>query len=406
MSDLVAAQYERWSYPEPLQDVRDEPFQTPESHYKDLKDLYWAYWPRAPYREDLDILVAGCGTMAAACYAYLYPQARVVGIDISGNSLAHEAFLKQKHSLDNLTLRQCRIEEAGTLDRDFDFIVSHGVLHHLPDPAAGLRVLGQLLRPEGVIALMVYARYGRVGVYMLQDLFRLLGLEQTEQGVATVKDTLSVLGPHHPVRRYLQLALDLDTAPGLVDTFLHRLDHSFTVGDCLEMVSQAGLAFQGWDENGFYNPDYLIPPGHPFLAAMKKLSGPALWQASELFHGSIPLHWFYVCRLDRPETNYRIHFEGEDFLDYVPVPRVTQVSRPDPLRGQPPAIARPPFPPIPLDNWQASLFGQIDKERSIRECMRNVGLLGAAGAVDFARNFFGALWRVSYMVYRLPKQGE
>ncbi len=29
MSDPVAAQYERWSYPEPLQDLRDEPFRRP-----------------------------------------------------------------------------------------------------------------------------------------------------------------------------------------------------------------------------------------------------------------------------------------------------------------------------------------------------------------------------------------
>jgi hypothetical protein len=190
-----------------------------------------------------------------------------------------------------------------------------------------------------------------------------------------------------------------------VDTFLHRLDRSFTVGACLEMVNQAGMTFQGWDENGFYYPDWLIPPGHPFQAPMKKLHGPALWQALELFHGAIPLHWFYVCRQDRPEANYRLDFEGEAFLDYIPIPRVTQRIRPDPLHGQPPAIARPPLPPIPLDNWQAALFGQIDQQRSIRECLRNVGLEGAAGAVDFARNFFSALWRISYMVFRLPAGG-
>ena len=118
----------------------------------------------------------------------------------------------KKHSLNNLTLRQCRIEDADSLGRNFDFIVSHGVLHHLPDPAAGLRSLGKLLRPEGVIdALDGYARYGRVGVYICCGHVSPAQLEQTEQGVAIVKDALSVLGPHHPRRRYLQLPLDLDT---------------------------------------------------------------------------------------------------------------------------------------------------------------------------------------------------
>src|SRR5205823_2182815 len=147
-------------------------------------------WPRAPYREDLDILVAGCGTVAAACYAYLYPRARVVGIDISAASLAHEEYLKKKHSLDNLSLRQCRLEEARSLEADFDFIATHGVLHHLTEPVAGLRALRDVLRPEGVIAIMVYARYGRAGVYMLQELFRILELSQNVRGVEVVKHAL------------------------------------------------------------------------------------------------------------------------------------------------------------------------------------------------------------------------
>ncbi len=400
-NDPVTAQYEEWTYPEPLRSVTDVNFDAPDSHVKDLKDLYWAYWPRAPFREDLDILVAGCGTMAGACYAYFYPKARVTGIDLSANSLAHEAYLKERHSLHNLTLHQCKLEDAASLGQDFDFIACHGVLHHLAEPAAGLRVMGSLLRPEGVVALMVYGRYGRTGVYMLQDLFRMLGLAQSTEGVRLVKDALSALGPHHPVQRYLPLAGDLHSPAGLVDTFLHRRDRSYTVTDCLNLVRDAGLAFQGWDENGFYHPDGQIPPGHPLHGPMRKLQGPALWQAIELLNGNIPSHWFYACRQDRSEANYRIQFEDETFLDYIPVPRVTQWIRADPVRGQAPALARPPFPAIPLDNWQATLFGLIDNQRTIRECLRLAGLEGAPSVVDFARNFFGALWRISYMLFRL-----
>jgi 2-polyprenyl-3-methyl-5-hydroxy-6-metoxy-1,4-benzoquinol methylase len=43
------------------------------------------------------------------------------------------------------------------------------VLHHLADPDAGLRALRSVLKPEGAIDLMVYARYGRTGISMLQD---------------------------------------------------------------------------------------------------------------------------------------------------------------------------------------------------------------------------------------------
>jgi SAM-dependent methyltransferase len=401
--DSVAAQYEQWSYPEPVADLTAVPFQTPDCHYKDLKELYWAYWPCAPFRDNLDVLVAGCGTMAAACYAFLFPRARVVGIDISAASLGHEDVLKKKHTLDNLTLRQCRVEEAASLGTDFDFIVTHGVLHHLADPVAGLRALGTVLRLDGVVAVMVYGRHGRTGVYMLQELFRLLGLEQKTSDVQVVKNALGALGPNHPVQRYLRLALDLDSDPGLVDTFLHQRDRSFTVTECLDLVQEAGLTFQGWDENSLYYPDGQIPANHPFHATMNKLQGPALWQAMELFYGCLPGHFFHVCRRERPEATYRVNFDGVDFLDYIPVPRVTHRQAPDPLRGQPAAIARPPFAPIYLDNWQAALFNQSDGQRSIRACLQNSGLAGAAAAVDFARTFFRSLWRIGYMVFRIPE---
>ena len=56
----------------------------------------------------------------------------------------------------------------------FDYIDCCGVLHHLPDPAAGLQALLSVLAPGGGLGLMVYAPHGRTGVYMLQDALRRL----------------------------------------------------------------------------------------------------------------------------------------------------------------------------------------------------------------------------------------
>jgi hypothetical protein len=49
-------------------------------------------------------------------------------------------------------------------------------VHHLPDPDAGLRALHDVLKPNGALNVMVYAPYGRAGVYMLQDYCRRLGV--------------------------------------------------------------------------------------------------------------------------------------------------------------------------------------------------------------------------------------
>lgn len=403
--DPVADQYERWVYPAPVQDLNALPLTSPCWRFKDLRESYWAYWPSAAYRDDWEILVAGCGSVAAACYASLYPRSRVLGIDVSGASLAHEEFLRQKHQLANLTLRQMRVEEATALDSRFDFIACHGVLHHLADPVAGLRALGRVLQPDGVIDIMVYARYGRSGVYLLQELFRLMGLEQTAEGIQAVKEGLSVLGPSHPAQRYLRLAMDLDQDAGLVDTFLHRRDRPFTCAECLDLVSAAGLVFQGWDDNGLYYPDAHLPAGHPFRTRLERLPERTLYQAIELFYGNTPGHWFYVCRPDREARRYVIRFDDEAFLDYVPVSRVTEVKAADPALPAAVTIARPPFPPIRLAPWATAVFRLIDGQRSVRQCLEAAGGAGLEQpAIEAGRSLFGSLWRLGYALYRLPAE--
>ena len=71
------------------------------------------------------------------------------------------------------------IEVATT----FDQIVCTGVLHHLENPDAGLAALRDVLKPDGAMHLMVYAPYGRTGIYMLQEFCRRVGIRATDEGI-------------------------------------------------------------------------------------------------------------------------------------------------------------------------------------------------------------------------------
>jgi SAM-dependent methyltransferase len=402
-ADPVQAQYERWVYPPRAGDLAALPLMSPDWHYKDLRAWYWLFWPQGDKREDLDILVAGCGSLSAAAQAYLYPQARVFGIDISRTSLEHEAYLQRKHNLSNLTLHHGQLEDVAELGRDFDFIICYGVLHHLADPAAGLRALGRVLRPAGVIDLMVYGKYGRVGVTMLQDLYRVMGVRQDEAGVQVVKDTLAVLPPAHPVQTYRRLAAqDLASDEGLVDTFLHARDRPFSCNDCLDMVREAGLVFQGWKENGFYNPDSHTSPHDPVRGHLHRLGEREKWQAVEIIDGTIAGHWFHVCRPERPAASYRIDLGGPAFLDYRPVPRASQMAPADPANRRPAMISRPPLPPMGLDPIQALVYRHMDGTRPVRSCLAGAGLDVTPENARLAADFFGALWRAGYVLFRLP----
>jgi SAM-dependent methyltransferase len=167
--------YERYPYPRPTDDLDNyrRRWQDPNRRRADFHLL----WPEEPYKEERTILVAGCGTSQAAKHAARCPAARVIGIDFSATSVRHTEDLRRKYDLTNLEVHQLPIDRIGDLEMTFDEIVCTGVLHHLANPEAALRGLRDVLDPDGAIHLMVYAPYGRAGIYMLQEFCRGIGIQ-------------------------------------------------------------------------------------------------------------------------------------------------------------------------------------------------------------------------------------
>jgi len=402
-NSVVAEQYEKWSYPLPIMDL-NAPHIRAGRDSSDPQSNSYTFWPNQGYRDDLDILIAGCGSNAAARYALHHPKARVVGIDLSFSSLAHEAYLKDKHRLDNLTLHHARLEEVSALGEDFDFIEASGVLHHLPDPVAGLKALGSVLRPHGTIAVMVYGQYGRTGVYMLQEMFRLMGLRQSDDDVAAVRQTIATLPKRHIIHDYVSRANDVKYDAGLVDTFLNRQDKAYSVAGCLDLTQQAGLNFMGWWDNILYYPEGQLPKNDPIYKKINGLSEESIWQFMKLYNGTLGQHCFCVCHPSRPEDSYKIDFSGNSFMDYVPVLRCREVA---PLTSAPEncvTVQRAPWPAYTLNPATSSLFKQIDGTKSIRACFEGAGLPNVTDSETICRAAFRDLWRLSYIFLRIPSQ--
>src|SRR6266436_6250608 len=173
--------YDHYPYPRPIDSLEKyrRLWQDPQRRRAD----YHLAWPARPYKEDLSILIAGCGTSQAAKHALRWPAAQVTGIDVSATSVRCTEELKRKYNLKNLQVHQLAIEQVNQLGMSFDQIVCTGVLHHLPDPDVGLAALHDVLKPDAAMHLMVYAPYGRAGIYMLQEFCRRLGVGATDDGI-------------------------------------------------------------------------------------------------------------------------------------------------------------------------------------------------------------------------------
>src|SRR4249919_2190112 len=118
VGEEVRAFYESHPYPPPV-DSLEKYRRLGQDRQKRGAD-YHLFWPARPYREDLSILIAGCGTSQAAKHALRWPAAQFTGIDFSATSVRCTEELKQKYNLDNLQVRELPIERVNELETGFD----------------------------------------------------------------------------------------------------------------------------------------------------------------------------------------------------------------------------------------------------------------------------------------------
>lgn len=398
--DGVSRQYNRWEYPPPVADL-----EVWTKNHWDWFDPYWAHrvlWPDRAYKPDLDILIAGCGTYQAAVFAFMNRAAKVTAIDVSRSALGHHQFLKDKHDLQNLELRLLPIEEVAALGSDFDLIVSSGVLHHLANPLAGLKALAGCLRSDGALGVMLYAKYGRFGVEVLESVFRDLGLSQDEASVQRVKEAIAVLPTDHPVRSYFARARDLMSDGALVDTFLHSRQRSYTVAECLDLVSSAGLAFQGWFHKTPYYPHDLFGPINGFQSALHQLPDTELWSVMERLQTANATHFFIACRPERPAERYAIDFASDRCLGYVPLTRTACLLSGDEMLM--------PGAKLQLNPAQLPFVSAVDGRRTIRQILDGVAQRAElakesrAELEGFGRKLFQELWRLDFLAMALNSE--
>jgi SAM-dependent methyltransferase len=383
--DPIAAFYERHPYPPPVDDVT--PRRAPDRH--DRRHAHHLIWPDRPPPESATLLIAGCGTSQAARHAAMNPDVRVVGIDVSETSIDHTKRLARQHDLGNLDVRLLPIEQVGELGEAFDHIVCTGVLHHLADPSAGLAALREVLAPDGAITLMVYARYGRTGVAMMQEYCERLGVTPTEPELGDLVATLREMPLGHPLSRVLRESRDMRDDDALADALLNPRDRDYTVPELFDLLDSAGLTFGRWARQAPYLPDCGSISETPHGARIAELPPAEQYAALELFRGTIDRHT--VIAFADAESAHPLAFSSSAVDSWIPLVTPTAIVVEDRLPpGAAAALLNRAHTMTDLvlfvDRSELELFRRIDGERRIGE-------LGAG-----AGRFVERLWRHDLVV--------
>ncbi|KGM89234.1 Methylase involved in ubiquinone/menaquinone biosynthesis [Roseovarius mucosus DSM 17069] len=374
----VKAQYEAFPYParDPADEAKRLITGSP-SHVLEID--HFLFQGRRDWSKPLRALIAGGGTgdgliQLAQQMKDTGRAAEITYLDLSTASRAIAEERARLRGLSNIRFVTGSLMDAASHGH-FDYIDCCGVLHHLPDPAAGFAALLAALAPGGGMGFMVYAPYGRAGVYPLQEAFGALyaGLPP-EARLKAAKEVVANLPEGHPFKSNPNLGDHKDSDAGFYDLLLHSQDRAFDVTALVGMLDDTGWALSGFALPVLYDLSRITTvPDH--------LSATARMALAEKLRGTIKTHVGYATRATeaRPSATGR---------DRALIPHLKGLRAPDLAR----AIAQGQTPKLRFNGIEARLalpkeaaplLAAIDGRRSLSQIAQASGIDPIA---------FGSLW--------------
>jgi SAM-dependent methyltransferase len=377
IGNLVRQQYEQFPYPD-IDPDKTKPNILVSGHLSLMCDLIWA-GKKTP--DGLRVLDAGCGTGSPLiAMASRYKNSEIVGIDFSETSLKKARQLANRFNLTNIKFYNISLEQLPELGFSFDYVICSGVLHHMGNPAAGLKAIGEVLDPQGAVSIMLYGKYGRIGVNMLQEAIRITcktGEPMPDRDrINVARKLVTEIPESHPFKtrkqgREIQEGKD----SGIVDLLLHARDIPFDVNSIYKLCKKSGLKFCRWLFPVIYNPANYIKDLN-ILKYMDDLSCQKRYEVAELLHGRISKHSFIVVKPDFIEPKTKISNGNWRNLSSYLTPAMAW-DRIYPIPGKnntfavPPAVVQDEWGPLEISQWEMVFLSHIQKEKRLDEVVQN-----------------------------------
>lgn len=391
ISKQVREQYEAFPYPD-IDLESDKPQLLVSGHLDLMNEILWAGKKKPG---GLRVLDAGCGTGGpVVAMALAYPQTEILGIDFSEASLLKAKRLAEKYGVQNVRFIHLPIERLPELGMTFDYVSASGVLHHLPDPVAGLRAIARVLDPQGAVSLMLYGQYGRTGVYMMQEAFKVMGQPQAPEMVSPFLSSLSMserarfahrlalsVPPWHPLGPRLKgREMQEGKEAGIVDLLLHANDIPFDVASVYTLCQEAGMRFYRWLIPLIYNLDnYFKDPVLSPHITPGKMPRRQHEELAELAHGRNSKHSFFAVLpgFKEPQVEYE---KGKWRKLRAKLTECLAWKRTMPVPGKkdtysvPFSIVQDAWGPLEISQWELAFLSLIVPEITLGQIIENPGI--------------------------------
>jgi 2-polyprenyl-3-methyl-5-hydroxy-6-metoxy-1,4-benzoquinol methylase len=195
---------------------------------------------------DIPILIAGCGTGLQSCLlARQFPAANILALDLTKASLAYAHIKAEHYGFKNIIFRQADILALGEIKQSFDYISCFGVLHHMQEPEQGWANLVRLLKPNGLMDIGLYSKYGRRSVRSARQCIAKKMYPATPQGMRSFRQKSKQLLSRSDFTT-LTNWLDYFSLNMYRDLLFHAHEDQFDIPRLQKAMQTLGLTFTGF----------------------------------------------------------------------------------------------------------------------------------------------------------------
>ncbi|MFM6204026.1 class I SAM-dependent methyltransferase [Planktothrix sp.] len=246
--------------PELLQKIRQQfdsaPYpripleQSPKNDYEllfihNLVTPYYLKYQKVINTEGKIILDAGCGSgYKSLVLAEANPGVKIVGIDISEQSIELAKQRLKFHGFDNAEFHVLSIEDLPQLGYEFDYINADEVLYLCPNLFNAMQGIKQVLKPQGIIRANVHSLYQRIGYFRAQSLFKLMGVmdESSQELKAEIaRETIESIKDEVVLKTQTWNSPDYKNDEWLLANYLLQGDKGYTIPELFAVLKATDL---------------------------------------------------------------------------------------------------------------------------------------------------------------------
>lgn len=292
--EKIRQQFDNAPYPRiPLETSPKNDYQTLYLH--NLVTAYYIRNQKVIETEEKVILDAGCGSgYNSLILAEANPGAKIVGIDLSEESVKLARQRLQYHGFDNVEFHALSIEDLPSLNQQFDYINCDEVLYLLPDVVVGLEAMQSVLKPDGIIRTNLHSSLQRSPFFAVQTVFKIMGLMDNnprEMEIELAKEIIQNLKDDVAVKARTWRSPAETNEQWMLANYLLLGDKGYTVPEVFLALRAADLEFISmvswrlWDLTDLFKEPNNLPA---FLAiSLPEISVEQRLHLFELLH---PVH--------------------------------------------------------------------------------------------------------------------